>query len=42
MQEGVGLREKTNAAECGRGVAAFYRLREAVEGRGDDRTDFVL
>jgi hypothetical protein len=34
MQEGVGLRAKPNAAECGRGVAAFYRPWEAVEGRG--------
>jgi hypothetical protein len=37
MQEGVGLREKPNVAECGRGVAAFYRPGEAVEGRGDGR-----
>jgi hypothetical protein len=25
---------KPNAAECGRGVAAFYRPGETVEGRG--------
>jgi hypothetical protein len=34
MQEGVGLRAKPNVAECGQGVAAFYRPGEAVEGRG--------
>jgi hypothetical protein len=34
MQEGVGLRAKPNAAECGRGVAVFYRFGETVEGRG--------
>jgi hypothetical protein len=37
MQEGVGLRAKPNAAGCGRGVAAFYRPGEVVEGRGDGR-----
>jgi hypothetical protein len=34
MQEGLGLRAKPNAVECGRGVAAFYRPGETVEGRG--------
>jgi hypothetical protein len=37
MQEGVGLRAKPNAAGCGQCVAAFYRPRVAVEGRGDGR-----
>jgi hypothetical protein len=35
MQEGVSLRAKPNVAGCGRGMAAFYRPGEAVEGRGD-------
>jgi hypothetical protein len=33
--QGVALRSKPNVAGCGRGVAAFYRPREAEEGRGD-------
>jgi hypothetical protein len=37
MQEGVGLRAKPNAVGCGRGVAAFYRPGEVVEGRADGR-----
>jgi hypothetical protein len=37
MQEGVGLRAKLNVAGCSRGVAAFYRPEEVVEGRVDGR-----